>query len=87
MELAIISTEAERAIRIAVRELHPISNLEQLGVSQRLINLLQTNGINNMKDLILKKKEDLLKIGHFGKRQLEILFDAFSKYHMVENSY
>jgi DNA-directed RNA polymerase alpha subunit len=87
MKLAIIASEAERAIRIAVQQDHPVSNLEQLGVSQRLINLLQANGINNMKDLMLKKKEDLLKIDHFGKRQLEILFDAFSKYHMVENSY
>jgi hypothetical protein len=31
------------------------------------------------------KKESLLKFQNFGPRQLQMLFEAMSKYHLVEN--
>jgi DNA-directed RNA polymerase alpha subunit len=85
MKLAEISKEANDAMRIAALERHPVSNLEQIGISQRMINLLQSNGINDMFELLNTKKEDLLKLQNFGPRQLQILFEAMSKYHLVEN--
>lgn len=85
MKLAEISKEADEALRIAALERHPVSNLEQIGISQRVINLLQSNGINDMLDLLSVKKEILLKFQNFGPRQLQMLFEAMSKYHLVEN--
>jgi DNA-directed RNA polymerase alpha subunit len=85
MKLAEISKEADEALRIAALERHPVSNLEQIGISQRVINLLQSNGINDMLDLLSIKKESLLKFQNFGPRQLQMLFEAMSKYHLVEN--
>jgi DNA-directed RNA polymerase alpha subunit len=83
--LATIPNEALKSLRESAADRHPVSNLEQLGVSQRLINLLQMNGINEMQDLLLKSKEELLALSNFGERQLQILFEALSKYHFVEN--
>jgi DNA-directed RNA polymerase alpha subunit len=83
-ELAQICEEATKAISLSVKEKHPISMLEQLGVSQRLINLLHANGIDNMHDLMHKSKDDLLGLQNFGVRQLQILFEAISKYHLIE---
>lgn len=74
-----------KSISIAVDEKHPISVLEQLGVSQRMINLLQANGINDMHDLMYKSREDLLKMQNFGTRQLQILFEAISKFNLIED--
>jgi DNA-directed RNA polymerase alpha subunit len=85
MKLTEIGKEAQAAIRNAVVEKHPVSNLEQLGVSQRLINLLQTNGINHMGDLLENRKESLMKLQNFGEKQMQVLFDALSKYHLVED--
>ena len=81
MNLPIMSEEAMLAISSAVKERHPISNLEELGVTQRMINLLQTNGIQDMSDLMHKNKKELLKIQNFGEKQLYVLFEALSKYH------
>jgi len=85
IKLAKISEEAAKAIAIAAKEKHPVSILEQLGVSQRLINLLHSNGIDNMHDLLHKSKEELLLFQNFGTRQLQILFEAISKYHLIED--
>lgn len=84
LQLAKISESALDAISVAVKEEHPVSMLEQLGVNQRLINLLHLNGIENMKDLLYKSKEDLLNLQNFGVRQLQVLFDAISKYNLIE---
>lgn len=85
MKLAKISAEAAKALSTAAGEKHPISILEQLGVSQRLINLLQKNKINNIEDLLYKSKDELLGLQNFGTKQLEILFEAMSKYHLIED--
>lgn len=84
VELPKVSQEAMKAITIAVEERHPVSMLEQLGVSQRLINLLNLNGIQDMSELLNKSKDDLLSLQNFGERQLQVLFEAISKYHMIE---
>lgn len=78
-----ISLEAMAAISVAVEEKHPISNLEELGVNQRMINLLQLNGINDMSDLMNKSREQLMAIQNFGEKQLVIIFEAISKYHSL----
>lgn len=84
-DLAEIKGEAHEALKSAVEQRHPISNLEQLGVGQRLINLFQSNDINDMRDLMFKSRQELLSLANFGQRQLEILFVALSKYHYVED--
>ena len=85
LELQKIGKEALDALSIAAKERHPIACLEQLGVNQRLINLLCINGINDINDLLHKSKDELLKLNNFGSRQLQILFEAMSKYHLIED--
>lgn len=79
-----ISNSALIAIKKGVDEKHSVSNLENLGASQRLINLLEYNGISDLEKLMLQKKEDLLSIPNFGEKQLFILFSALSKYSELE---
>jgi DNA-directed RNA polymerase alpha subunit len=83
IDLPKISQEALLAIEIGVRQKHSISNLERLGIKQRLINLLESNGINDLNKLLHVKKEDLLKLPNFGEKQLQMLFEGLSNYHTL----
>jgi DNA-directed RNA polymerase alpha subunit len=83
--VAQISAEARAALATAASERHSVSNLEQVGVSQRLINLLQSNGINLMGDLLSMKKENLMKIQNFGTKQLEAILHGLYNYDMVDD--
>lgn len=85
MNIAQISDRTISALYSAVSEKHSVSNLEQVGVSQRLINLLQSNGINSMEELLNKKREDLMGFQNFGAKQMDILMAAISKYHLVDD--
>ena len=76
---------ALEAIKKAVQEKHSISNLEQLGISQRLINLLESFGVTNLEELMTKSKAELVAIPNFGERQLFLLFSALSRYNEVED--
>lgn len=80
-----MSAEASAAISEAVRNKHPVSNLEQLGIGQRVINLLHDNRIYDMEDLLNKRREDLMALPNFGKTQMEKLLVALSRYHLVED--
>lgn len=80
-----ITEQAMQALKVAVAEKHPVSNLEEIGVTPRMINLLHANNIEDMEHLMSRKREDLLAMQNFGQRQLEILFDALSKYHLIED--
>lgn len=79
-----IGKEALKAIRVGVEEQHPICCMEQLGVGQRLINLLEGEGITTLDSLMQKRKEELLKFKNFGDKQLQTLFTALARYHMLE---
>jgi DNA-directed RNA polymerase alpha subunit len=85
MKLIEIGEEAQLAISRAVRRKDPISNLEQLGIGQRMINIFHSNKIYDMDDLMHRKKEELLCITNFGERQLHKLFLALSNYHLIED--
>lgn len=80
-----IGQEAAKALDTASKRGDPISNLEQVGISQRIINILHENRVYDMEDLLGKRKEDLLAMNNFGQRQLDILFSALAKYHLVED--
>lgn len=79
-----ITGKAFDAIKLGVFENHPVTNLEQLGANQKLINILQSNGIATLDELTQKRKEDLLSIPNFGERQLNTLFKALSNYHKAK---
>lgn len=79
-----ISEQTLKALNKAVDEGHSITNLEQLGLNQRIINLLESNNISEIKDLLYKTKKDLLNIANFGEKNLNKIFDALSKYHTIE---
>lgn len=85
MDIAQISDEAMHALSVAVAERHSVSNLEQVGVSQRLINLLQSNGINSIGDLLYKERPDLMRLPHFGAKQMESILHGISMYHTVSD--
>lgn len=80
-----MTNKAQEAISEAVKHKHPISNLEQVGIGQRMINLLHDNKIYDMEDLMNKRREDLLSIPNFGERQLEKLMSALAMYDTVED--
>lgn len=80
-----ISHDAKTAIGVAVDNEDPIAVLEELGIGQRMINLLQENNVQNMKDLMNKKPKQLLSFKNFGQKQLYNLFIALSKYHLIDN--
>jgi DNA-directed RNA polymerase alpha subunit len=86
-QLPQISKTALEAIKKGVEEKHSVSNLEELGVSQRLINLLESNGIRDLSVLMTHRKENLLSIPNFGKRQLFVLFSALSRYDELDSEY
>jgi DNA-directed RNA polymerase alpha subunit len=85
MKLPEVGPEAQVAIRRGVDRKDPISNLEQLGIGQRMINLFQLNRINHMGELMNARREELLKMNNFGERQLHKLFAALSNYHLLED--
>lgn len=74
------SKEAITALQIAAKEKHSIVNLEQLGVSQKIINLLESYDLSTLDKLLNITKKQLLSIDNFGPKQLKILFNALSKY-------
>ena len=56
-KLAKVNNDSLKALTIAANEKHPVSMLEQLGVGQRLINLLHSNNVFTMFDLLNKSKQ------------------------------
>lgn len=80
-----VPKEAFAAISVAVDEDHSVFCLEQLGVPQRVINLLYDNGIKNISDLVSKSAVQLLAIPSFGRSQMGLVMDALSKYHTIED--
>lgn len=85
MKFPQIGQEAWLAISEGVERKDPVSNLEQVGVGQRMINLLHDHKIYDMEDLVARRPEELLGMNNFGERQLQSLFSALSKYHLVED--
>lgn len=80
-----IPKEAVLAITSAVKEGHSIFCLEQLGVPQRVINVLYNNGVRSVSDLVEKSPEQLLAIQNFGRNHLRAVMGSLSKYHMIED--
>jgi len=77
--------EALEAISKGVKDGHSVFCLEQLGVPQRLINLLYKNDVREIQHLVGRSPEQMLSIPKFGKLQLKIVLEALSKYHMIED--
>lgn len=84
VKLPEISQKARLALAQAASRKDPISNLEELGIGQRMINLFHDNGIHHIGDLLVKPKEELLALSNFGETQLYKLFYALSNYHLLE---
>jgi DNA-directed RNA polymerase alpha subunit len=80
-----ISAEAMVAISNAVKEGHSIFCLEQLGVPQRVINLLYDSGVHSVSDLVEKSPDQLLAIQNFGINHLKAVLGSLSKYHTIED--
>ncbi len=81
------SEKVMNSLEVAANEKHSISNLEQLGVSQKLINLLESYNVSTIDILLNMKKEQLLSMENFGPKQLKILFQALSSYDSLDDDY
>jgi DNA-directed RNA polymerase alpha subunit len=79
-----ISQKAKLALTQAALRKDPVSNLEELGIGQRMINLFHDNEIHHMEDLLTRKQQELLALSNFGETQLHKLFYALSNYHLLE---
>ncbi len=75
-----ISEKSLDALRMGVSEGHHISHLSELGVSQKVINLLDSEGVFSLESLLKKTKDELLSIPNFGEKQLSVLFEALGNY-------
>lgn len=80
MSLPNISPESLNALKKGVDENHQVAYLSELGVSQKVINLLDSVGICSLEQLLKCEKEKLLAIPNFGEKQLSVLFEALSNY-------
>jgi DNA-directed RNA polymerase alpha subunit len=80
-----ISKEALVALSAAAREEHSVFCLEQLGVPQRVINLLYDNGLKSMGDLLSKTPDQILAIPNLGDGQMGAVLDALSRYDRIED--
>lgn len=80
-----MSADAMAAVEGAVKEGHSVFCLEQIGVPQRVINLLYDSGIKSVSDLVSRSSDQLLKIPNMGKAQLAVVLEALSKYHTIED--
>jgi DNA-directed RNA polymerase alpha subunit len=80
-----VPKEAFAALSVAVDEDHSVFCLEQLGVPQRVINLLYDSGIKSVADLLSKSPEKMLAIPSFGKSQLRTVLNALSRYDTIED--
>ena len=85
IKLPEIGKKAREALAEAAYRKDPVSNLEELGIGQRMINLLNDNQIQTLGDLMNRRCEELLSIPNFGERQLYKLFSALSNYHLLED--
>jgi DNA-directed RNA polymerase alpha subunit len=85
IKLPVVSLEARKALTVGVNQRHPVVNLEELGATQRMINMLEDSGIFLLKDLLTQKPEQLLEIPNFGEKQLIHLFSCLAEYHTLQN--
>lgn len=86
MNLPNISLDSLNALKKGVDEKHHVSCLNELGVSQKVINILDSVGVSSLEQLLKCKKEELLSIPNFGEKQMFVLFEALSNYqNLVEN--
>jgi len=85
IKLPEIGQKARAALAEAAYRKDPISNLEELGIGQRMINLFHDNGIQHIGDLMNQRQDQLLAMTNFGERQLHKLFNALSNYHLLED--
>ena len=76
--------KARIAIAQGIKEDHHISAMEELGVTQRMMNLFEDNGIIKLKDLVFHTQTDLLELPNFGEKQLILLFTCLAKYDKLE---
>jgi len=79
-----ITKVALDALSLAADEEHSVFCLEQLGVPQRVINLLYDDGVKSVGDLLSRPPERILEIPNFGKSQLRMVMDALSRYDQIE---
>ena len=82
-EVPKISKKAINAIRKGVGENHHVCVMEELGMTQRMMNLFEERGIISLGDLMYRTKEDLLNLPNFGEKQLILLFSCLAKYHTL----
>jgi DNA-directed RNA polymerase alpha subunit len=80
----IIPKVALDALSLAADEEHSVFCLEQLGVPQRVINLLYDDGVKSVGDLLARTPERILEIPNFGPGQLRYVMDALSRYDQIE---
>ncbi len=52
------------------------TSIDELELSVRLSNILDTAGIKTIGDVVDRKSSDFLKMNHFGKRTMRELVDA-----------
>jgi len=85
INLPVLSKKARLAIQKGVEEEHHVCLMEDLGLTQRMLNNFDDHGIYTIGDLMSRTKEQMLELPNFGEKQIILLFKCLSKYHTLEN--
>jgi len=79
-----IPEQALEAICQGIEDEHPVCNLEPLlpkESAQRLINILEGDGILTLEHLMSKTQKYLMALENLGPKGLIRIFEALAKYH------
>ncbi|MCA9144026.1 MAG: hypothetical protein H6821_16175 [Planctomycetaceae bacterium] len=66
----------------------PVSNLERLGLSPRILALLETScyQIVTLEDLVSRSRDDMLSIRSVGEKSLEQILECLSRYDELQRT-
>lgn len=88
MQTPTIPAAARRAIIKGVYADDPAANLEYLGLSPRILTLLEESRfhIMTLEDLLLCSRDDLLSIPAVGEKSLEQILHCLSRYDRLKRA-
>ncbi len=87
LNLPDIPAVARQAIARGTQRDEPVAKLAQVGLSQRIIGLLEASEyeILTLRDLLQRSPEELMKLGNLGEKSILEIFHCLARYHEMEN--
>lgn len=80
-----LNPQALAAIQDGITRGDGLAEMEDIGLSQRTINILENHGILTLEDLMFTSLGDLASIPHIGVTAINQLLDCLNKYYILCN--